>query len=116
MGPEQFFNPTILANYGAGALIAGILFFFYRKDVRSYTELWRQQAERSDKVSDGLMMIVRENSATIATNTEVLKSLHRRIDRLDILRVVTPEEEHELRQQGSDLVTGERKFERRPGQ
>lgn len=77
-----------LMQLGTGGILAGLLFFFYRKDVRSYTELWQAQATLNAALTRELMTLVDKNSGTIASNTEVLKSLHRRMDRLDILRVV----------------------------
>lgn len=77
-----------LAQLGVGGAIAGLLFFFYRKDVRAYTELWQAQAKLNHEQTQAMMALVSQNSGTIASNTEVLKSLHRRMDRLDILRIV----------------------------
>lgn len=77
-----------LAQLGVGGAFAGLMFIFYRKDVRSYTELWQKQAELNHAQTQAMMMLVEKNSGTIASNTEVLKQLHHRIDRLDILRFV----------------------------
>lgn len=65
-----------LSSLGVGGAIAGLLFFFYRRDVRSYTELWKQMSEQ-------LLHVVKENTAAFAQNTEVIKSLHRRLDHLE---------------------------------
>lgn len=46
-----------LATLGVGGTIAGFIFFFYRKDVRQYTELWKM-------ATDQLMGIVKENTAS----------------------------------------------------
>lgn len=72
---------------GSGALLA-VLLYFYRKDVRSYTELWQGQAKLSHEQTQAMMALVEKTTAAIVQNTEVVKSLHRRIDRLDILRFV----------------------------
>lgn len=72
-----------LGSLGVGGAIAGLLFFFYRKDVRSYTDLWKEQAMINFEQTKQMMALVAQNSAVIASNTEVLKSLHRRIDHLD---------------------------------
>lgn len=91
-----------LIQLGVGGAIAGIIFFFYRKDVRSYTDLWQQQTARSDAQVAAMIKVVAENSANTAVNTEVLKSLHKRIDRLDLLRIVGNEgEEASDRRSGS---------------
>jgi hypothetical protein len=81
-----------LAQLGVGGAIAGLLFFFYRKDMRSYTELWKTQADINSRMTDSMIVLVRENTAAFTENTSVLKSLHRRMDRLDILRVVSDDE------------------------
>lgn len=77
-----------LAQLGVGGAIAGLLFHFYRKDVRSYTDLWKEQAAINQAQTSAMMALVEKSTAAISQNTEVVKSLHRRIDRLDILRFV----------------------------
>ena len=87
----ELFDPEfvkLIGGLGVGGTIAIIIFGFYRKDVRSYTDLWKAQAEREDKRTEALMQLVRENSVATTTNTEVLRALHRRVDQLDLLRVV----------------------------
>jgi hypothetical protein len=76
-----------LLQLGTGGAIAGLLFFFYRKDVKAYSELWQAQAAINHEQTQAMMELVAKNSATVAANTEVLKSLHKRMDRLDILRL-----------------------------
>jgi hypothetical protein len=65
-----------LGTLGVGGVLAGFMFHFYRKDVRQYTELWRGQSEI-------LVSVVREVSINLATNTEAVKALHRRLDQLE---------------------------------
>jgi hypothetical protein len=77
-----------VAQLGVGGAIAGIVFFFYRKDVRSYTDLWQAAAAMNAKQTEAMMSLVERTTTAIVTNTEVVKSMHRRLDRLDILRVV----------------------------
>jgi predicted Zn-dependent peptidase len=43
---------------GVGGCLAAILFFFYRRDVRMYTQQWKGQ-------SDLLMEVVKENTIAI---------------------------------------------------
>lgn len=81
----------LLVQLGVGGAIAGMIFFFYRKDVKSYTDLWKEQAALNYRQTEAMMQLVAQNSANTATNTEVLKSLHKRIDKLDLLRVVEAE-------------------------
>lgn len=46
-----------LATLGVGGVLAGLMFMFYRKDVRAYTELWKSQSEL-------LIEVVKENTAS----------------------------------------------------
>ena len=80
-----------LIQLGVGGLLAGVLLMFYRKDVKQYTELWQAQSKLNAEQTNMMMTVVRENTAAFVENSQILRSLHRRMDRLDILRVV-PEE------------------------
>lgn len=51
-----------LSTLGIGGILAGLMFVFYRKDVRQYTELWKTS-------SDQMMTIVKENTAS---NTKII--------------------------------------------
>jgi hypothetical protein len=62
-----------LASLGVGGIIAGLMFMFYRKDVRLYTDQWKGQSEL-------LMQVVRENTAAVTANTTVVQSMHERLD------------------------------------
>jgi hypothetical protein len=75
-------------DQSATAAFAGLLFYFYRKDVRQYTDMWQKQADLNQAATAAMMSLVERNMATITENTTVLKALHHRIDRLDILRFV----------------------------
>lgn len=46
-----------LATLGVGGVLAGLMFMFYRKDVKQYTELWKT-------ATDQMMGIVKENTAS----------------------------------------------------
>lgn len=48
-----------LATLGVGGVLAGLMFMFYRKDIKQYTELWKN-------ATDQLMLIVKENTASNA--------------------------------------------------
>lgn len=79
MPPDTMLSPEFLrylASLGVGGALAGMLFFFYRRDVRSYTELWKT-------MSDTLLEVVRDNTKAITENTEMVKSLHKRMDQWD---------------------------------
>lgn len=72
-----------LAQLGVGGVMAGMLFWFYRRDVQRITDHWNKQ-------SDQLMMVVvsntsasaqhsevlRAHTAAVTSNTEVLRALH----------------------------------------
>lgn len=64
-----------ISTLGVGGAIAGLLFLFYRKDVALYTAQWRGQSEQ-------LIQVVKENTVAITTNTEVTKSMHKRLDQI----------------------------------
>ena len=44
-----------LATLGVGGILAALMFLLYRRDIKSYTELWKGQ-------SDVLLQIVKENT------------------------------------------------------
>ncbi len=46
-----------LATLGIGGVLAAFIFMFYRKDVKSYTELWKVMA-------DQLITVIKENTAS----------------------------------------------------
>lgn len=81
-----------IAQTGAVGVIAALLFAFYRKDVRNYTELWQTQLKLNYNQMIMMMTVVKDNTIAITQNTEMLRSLHRRVDRLDMLRVVAEDE------------------------
>lgn len=51
-----------LSTLGIGGILAGLMFAFYRKDIKQYTELWKTS-------SDQMMSIVKENTAS---NTKII--------------------------------------------
>lgn len=87
-----------LAGLGVGGAIAGLIFFFYRKDVRSYTELWQQATTVQQTVMRDFQIAMKESQMAYAlviekstaahvanteTNREIitlLHALHRRLD------------------------------------
>lgn len=46
-----------LATLGVGGALAGLMFMFYRKDIKQYTELWKT-------ATDQMIAIVKENTAS----------------------------------------------------
>lgn len=77
MANEEFLK--YLASLGVGGIIAGLMFMFYRRDVKFYTDQWRGQSEL-------LMQVVKENTHSITQNTEVTNALHRRLDKDERIR------------------------------
>lgn len=67
MPDAEFFK--WLTTLGVGGVLAGMMFFFYRKDVKTYTDLWKAQTEV-------LMKTVTENTASNITLALMVKSLH----------------------------------------
>lgn len=51
-----------LTTLGVGGALAGLMFIFYRKDIKQYTELWKT-------TTDQLVIIVKENTAS---NTKLI--------------------------------------------
>ena len=59
-----------LATLGIGGVLAGFMFMFYRKDVKSYTELWKT-------ASDQMIAIVKENTASNTKLISLIESQER---------------------------------------
>lgn len=62
-----------LTDYGIAGVLVAVLFVFYRKDVKAYTDLWRTQSEL-------MLTVVKENTSAITANTEVTRAMHKRLD------------------------------------
>lgn len=62
-----------LTTLGVGGVLAAFMFYFYRKDVKSYTELWKAQTEI-------LITVVRENTKSNEHLIVLVDALHRRLD------------------------------------
>ena len=72
MPNEEFIK--FFASLGVGGVIAGLLFFFYRKDVHHFTDLWRGQTEL-------LISVVKENTAALAITTELLRTIRIQLEK-----------------------------------
>lgn len=46
-----------LATLGVGGALGALIFIFYRKDVKQFTELWKA-------TTDQLMLVIKENTAS----------------------------------------------------
>lgn len=69
-----------LATLGVGGAIAGLIFFFYRKDVRSYTDLWKETASMLTTALKESTAAHVDNSATNREMISLLRAVHRRLD------------------------------------
>jgi hypothetical protein len=63
-----------LSSLGVGGIIAGFMFFFYRKDVHHFTELWKGQTEL-------LVLVVKENTAASVITAELLRTIREQLER-----------------------------------
>lgn len=77
-----------LIQQSIGVAFAAFIFMFYRRDMKEGAERWKVQAEREDKRTEALIALVEKNTTATIQNTEVLRALHRRVDDLDLLKVV----------------------------
>lgn len=77
-------DPEVLkwmAGLGGGsASIAGLLFYFYRKDVRGYTEVWQQTAAMLTAVIEKSTSAHVENTQSNREMIGLLRAMHRRLD------------------------------------
>lgn len=80
-GPDSEFV-KFLMTLGVGGILAGMMFFFYRRDVQNITQLWKTQTEM-------LVTVVSENTksnlAVTQSNEQIaamLTTLHQRLDML----------------------------------
>jgi hypothetical protein len=79
-----------LATLGVGGVLAGLMFVFYRKDVKQYTELWKT-------ATDTMMGIVKENTAS----------------NVRLIALIETQERNQMRK--SDLEMLIRDFKKPPG-
>lgn len=71
-----------LATLGVGGVLAGLMFMFYRKDIKQYTELWRIATEQ-------LTTIVKENTASNVKLIQLIEQQERNhIRKEDIVNLV----------------------------
>jgi hypothetical protein len=59
-----------IITLGVGGVLAAFMFTFYRKDVKQYTELWRQ-------ITDQLIVVVKENTASNVKLSTLLETWER---------------------------------------
>lgn len=69
-----------LATMGVGGAIAGLMFVFYRKDVRSYTDLWKETAVMLAGLIEKSTAAHVENTSSNREMISLLKAVHKRLD------------------------------------
>jgi hypothetical protein len=99
MGTSEFIK--WLATLGVGGVIAGLIFMFYRKDVKQYTELWKT-------VTDQLITTVRDNTSSNVKLIAMIESQERnqlrKGDIMDLIeaRLALTKRDPSLRERRSD--------------
>lgn len=71
------------ATLGVGGVLAGVMFFFYRKDTSDHALQLTEQLDTWRSAATAMMQVVRENSVAITANTQTIEALHRRDDRIE---------------------------------
>lgn len=61
------------ASLGVGGVLAAFIFFFYRKDLKSYADMWQAQTTMS-------IGVMRETTLALAELRAAVSALHRRLD------------------------------------
>jgi hypothetical protein len=72
-----------LQTLGVGGALAGVIFYFYRKDSTEWASELIKQRDVWRDVTNAMMSVVKENSAAITANTQTIEALHRRDDRIE---------------------------------
>lgn len=68
------------ATLGVGGIVAAFMFMYYRRDVKYYTDLWKDQANQNRAVIEQMLGVIRDNTAALTKLVAVVDSLHRRLD------------------------------------
>lgn len=63
-----------LATLGVGGVLAGIMFMFYRKDIKQFTDLWKL-------TTDQMVVIVKENTVSNTKLISLIESQERNMIR-----------------------------------
>jgi hypothetical protein len=70
-----------LTTLGVGGALAGLMFMFYRKDVRQYTDLWKN-------TTDQLMNVVKDNTASNSKLISLIENQERNMIRKDDIATI----------------------------
>lgn len=85
-----------LTTLGVGGVLAGLMFMFYRKDVKQYTDLWKIMSEQ-------MVAVVKDNTSSNVKLINLIETQERNAIRInDIERVIdgrmklhfSPKKEH----------------------
>lgn len=79
-----------LSTLGIGGILAGLMFMFYRKDVKQYTDLWRT-------ATDQLIIIVKDNTASNTKLIALIENQERNAIRLTDVEALINKKVHESR-------------------
>ncbi len=82
-----------LTTLGVGGALAAIVYYQARKDAMMYQEKLLALHQLESNRTNTLLDVVRENTHSTTVNTEVLRSLHSRLDR-DAKQAEVDREEH----------------------
>jgi hypothetical protein len=83
MGQMEMEFTQFMVQLGVGGALAGMLFWFYRRDVQRITDHWNRQSDHLMQVvisntsaSTQHAEVLRAHTAAVTSNTEVLRALH----------------------------------------
>jgi len=95
------------SSLGVGGIIAGVLFMFYRKDVKQYTDLWKAQTEMLVEVvkentasNTKLIALIEQGPALTMRMLTVVEELSRRLEREQ--RLERDQRDHRRHMEGGD--------------
>lgn len=65
-----------LPTFGIGGILAAFMFWWYRKDITTYTARWEEQAKLNRETTERLIEILAENIKSQTHLSDLVKSLH----------------------------------------
>lgn len=68
-----------LGQFGLGAVMAGLMFHFYRVDRKASEERTLKLAEEFRTLAQEFRQIVKDNTEAVTNNTSAVRSLHDRL-------------------------------------
>lgn len=77
------------ATLGVGGILAGFMFVFYRKDVKSYTDLWKIQSDKMESLVTTVLAVVKENTISNTKLITLIETMERNAMRVaDVEEIV----------------------------